>query len=541
MELKECIESGKPFLRDTGEEERGLIVFIHGFEKQPEDHAGFITALAESEKFVKNDILPFKYQANRWSNRDPQEIAEGLAAEIDYLWKERQPKRLFLVAHSMGGLIVRAAIIYGLRKEWRWASAITRLCLLESTNRGYRPRRLWHKFLLVVARLLRKARLARSMLVGSSFVVRVRLDWLDLFAGGERTAPETVQLLGDRGSRPVVLEDDSNDLLTCGNTEQRMVPKVNHHTIAMMAPDEIKEGTSHVDLHYIEDALLDQLNPDGVKDVTVNEDVKLVVLAVHGIRDYGKWLDKLEKEIEKIAPTAKVWQQRYPYFSILSFLLPGARMKRVHRLVRDYGDFRVLYPKAQFVCAGHSNGTYLLGRAMLDFEALRFERVYLAGSVLPREFNWRAIGVRNQIKGLRNDMASADFPVGLLCEALRVFPLYDDLGAGGFRGFTNVYAGTAYDKTEWVEGDHGAALEEQRLPNVANYLVTGKPTRADDPVDKESKALAWLAKGAHIIGIVLLPTLVGIGWLIFMIPGLAVSWIVFVFYLVLLYFILVRF
>ncbi|MGE3787459.1 MAG: esterase/lipase family protein [Nitrospirales bacterium] len=543
MTLDECIESGEPFLRESDASERGLVVFVHGFLLQPRDHAPLLKKLAEDEAFLHDDILPFQYESNKWSNRDPKEIAEELATQIHTLWLQRQPKRLFVLAHSMGGLLARAALVHGLRKGHPWAKAVTRLCLLESTNRGYRPHRLWHKIQLFFARKLGVARLARSVLVGSRFVVRVRLDWLDTFApvnttppesragfepGSEKgpdsagatpestgtnvplTPPPTIQLLAHSKSRPVVFGDDSDDLLTCGRAEQRRIPHVNHYTIAMLPPESEPDTQKYIRFDQIKAALFDPLTPTSVETKTYPA-VKLVTFIVHGIRDYGKWLSTLETEIKAIDPEAKVWKKRYPYFSILNFLRRTDRLTKVNGLVEEYGDHRVVYPNATFVCCGHSNGTYLLGHAMLEFPGVRFKRVFLAGSVLPQEFDWRTIGIRNQVQQVRNDMANADVPVGFLCAALSSSPFHRDLGIGGFRGFTKRFAGTDFHETEWVDGGHGAAIEPTRLPNVASYLVKGTPVKAENPVGEVKTWLAWVLKFAKLWGAVITLLVIGIG------------------------------
>lgn len=543
MTLDKCMESGKPFLRDSHATERGLVVFVHGFLLQPKDHAPLLKTLAEDDAFLHDDILPFKYESKKWCNRDPQEIAEELATQIHTLWIQRQPKRLFVLAHSMGGLLARAALVHGLRTGYPWAKHVTRLCLLESTNRGYRPRRLWHKIQLFFARKFDMAQLARSVLVGSRFVVRVRLDWLDTFApvnptpmeatassetGAEKSAdsagavpgstgtnvpltpPPTIQLLAQSNSRPVVFGDDSDDLLTCGYAEQRRIPDVNHYTIAMLPSESDPDPKKYIRLDQIKAALFDQLTPTSVETRTYPA-VKLVTFIVHGIRDYGKWLTTLETEIKSIDSEAKVWKKRYPYFSILNFLRWSDRMTKVNSLVEEYGDHRVVYPNATFVCCGHSNGTYLLGHAMLEFQGVRFKRVFLAGSVLPQEFDWRTIGIRDQVQQVRNDMANADVPVGFLCAALSISPFHRDLGIGGFRGFTNRFAGTDFHETEWVEGDHGAAIQPTHLPNVASYLVKGTPVKAENPVGEVNTWLAWFLKFAKFWGAVITLLVIGIG------------------------------
>ena len=252
----------------------GLAGFVPGFLLRPVDHATLLKRFESDEQFLGDDILPFLYDSGKWSNADPQVIARELATQIDEVWQRRRPKRLYIVAHSMGGLIARAALIHGIQLEQAWASNVTRLCLLESTNRGYRPQRWSHRFQLVLARAFGKARLARSMLVDSRFVLGVRLDWLNHFAvlshvekvegGPDRTSPpETIQLLASPRARPVVLEDDSDDLLHCGNAEQRQIPHVNHYTIAMLADGASQEGGRYVPFEVIRSALFGPLRRPG--------------------------------------------------------------------------------------------------------------------------------------------------------------------------------------------------------------------------------------------------------------------------------------
>lgn len=548
--LVKSIKSGSPYLRAIeNPAARGLVVFVHGFEMQPTDHASLLEAFATDEAFQNDDILPFKYASERWSERDPDEIADELETLIHALWQSREPKRLLIVAHSMGGLIARASLIRGLDKNHPWARSVTRLCLLESTNRGYRPRRVSHKILLLVAKCVGKARLARSMLVGSRFVVRLRLDWIQSFSHqpqaddqeSERPKPpETVQLLADSRSRPVVFEQDSDDLLSCGNAEQRRIANVNHYTIAMLAGDHGENPEKYVSFSQIKAALFDPLTPTPVMTTTY-PDVGLVAFVVHGIRDYGTWLTALETEIKKLKPDAVVWKKRYPYFSLLNFLRRGDRMRKVNGLVEEYGDHRVVFPNAEFVCAGHSNGTYLLGHAMLDFPGLRFERIFLAGSVLPQEFPWRTIGNRGQVGGLRNDMANGDIPVGFCCAALRISPFHQDLGIGGFRGFTHRFIGPPFHETEWVAGGHGAAVAESRLPEVASYLVTGNPVTATNPVNEVSKVLEHFSRFARFWCFVLLLAVVGIAVAVCLLLEFPINLVVLGIYLLALFLVLARF
>jgi hypothetical protein len=477
--------------------------------------------------------LPFKFAAEMFSNAEPEGVAAELSDLIHTLHGSHDYQRIDLLAHSMGGLIARGAVIRAAVKHYTWFKCLKRLALLESTNRGYRPRRLRHKLLLIAVRAFNQGRLARSVLVGARFVVGLRLDWIRVFTAGIHTAPETIQLLAQSTRRPIVLEDDSQDLIRSGNAEQRYASGVNHFTIA--------EVTNSQDVHFqqIKDALRGLVQ---VQNVQNDPAVKLVVFIAHGIRDYGlDWMQKLDDAIKKLMPSAVVVQNTYRYFSILNFLRRSDRQQKITDLVDAYVDHLIRYPKADFACAGHSNGTYVLGQALLDFSSLKFQRVFLAGSVLPQEFDWQKIGNNQQVSAVRNDMANRDWPVGFLCAAIQFSPLHKDLGVGGFLGFTKRSAAIQDSYTAWVPGGHGAAIEPVRLDSIAKFLVEGSPGHADSPVSAVDSWLGFFSKYAGFSGLLLLViSIVAAIALVFFLP-LPWNLVALVIYLTLIYLLVARF
>jgi hypothetical protein len=154
---------------------------------------------------------------------------------------------------------------------------------------------------------------------------------------------------------------------------------------------------------------------------------------------------------------------------------------------------------------GHSNGTYLFGQSLRQIPALRFQHVFLAGSVLPREFDWVECADRGQVGSLVNVCASADKPVAWLCSALRGLGMRD-VGVGGFTGFDSVPPGTR--QIRYIKGGHGAALVDKRLPGIAEFARDGEspceaqhvaPTEFFGVMSRFAPTLTWLA-GAAVLG-----------------------------------------
>ena len=53
-----------------------------------------------------------------------------------------------------------------------------------------------------------------------------------------------------------------------------------------------------------------------------------------------------------------------------------------------YAEAKALFPNAEFSYVGHSNGTYLLARALTDYTCCSFKYVVFAGSVVRTDYNW---------------------------------------------------------------------------------------------------------------------------------------------------------
>lgn len=83
----------------------------------------------------------------------------------------------------------------------------------------------------------------------------------------------------------------------------------------------------------------------------------------------------------------------------------------------------------------HSFGTFLVGYAMLKYEYMRYDKMILCGSILPRDFDWRLLLTRDQVNIVRNEY-------GLRDVWTKTAPwLVGNTGDSGARGFTFVGAG----------------------------------------------------------------------------------------------------
>ncbi|WP_395244108.1 hypothetical protein ACGGZK_18600 [Agromyces sp. MMS24-K17] len=218
------------------------------------------------------------------------------------------------------------------------------------------------------------------------------------------------------------------------------------------------------------------------------------------------------------------------YFTAMDFALPGTRRRKVHEFLELYGDAYASRDPDGFVFAGHSNGTYMMAQSLGRVPAMRFDRIYLAGTVLPRRFDWDRLFRDGQIGRwngstwepgtVRSDRGVTDVPVGLLCSWLRGLGS-PDVGTAGVFGFEHT-AGLPIDEARTLHGGHGAPLERpEQLERIAAYLATGAEASVltqdeKGPPERRSETVAGPAPFGLVSRFVGLPPvawggLVGVG------------------------------
>src|SRR3974390_289676 len=96
----------------------------------------------------------------------------------------------------------------------------------------------------------------------------------------------------------------------------------------------------------------------------------------------------MKEEAEGGKRVIRTFTGTYGYFAIFPFIAPWVRHWKTGWLMDQCVLMRALYPKAEFSYVGHSNGTYLLARALLHYPAARFHHVVFAGSVVRCDYPW---------------------------------------------------------------------------------------------------------------------------------------------------------
>ena len=127
----------------------------------------------------------------------------------------------------------------------------------------------------------------------------------------------------------------------------------------------------------------------------------------------------------------------YGYFRLRNFAAAFSRRKMIEWFCDDYQAACERYhdhlaqsgwAKYPSVVA-HSFGTYLVAQAMLKYPQVRFKKVILAASILPVDFPWEDLLLRNQFESLRHEYGGHD-PWPRFTSFLG-----KDVGPGGSEGY----------------------------------------------------------------------------------------------------------
>lgn len=332
----------------------------------------------------------------------------------------------------------------------------------------------------------------------------------------------------DPGMAPVYIEIPNTthvEMLKATGMKRGLVPRLIAEAITSSFDGQGKDEYSVAWKSHAADVsdIDDYLDPLDLKDDhKPDSDVEHVVIVMHGIRDDGFWAKRISREIKTLyranhpgdqARRLRTVTPSYGFFSMWDFLFPGGRTRALYWFLDKYADIRRLYPSATKIdMIAHSNGTYLGAQALRDCENVRFRRMLFAGSVLRRDFWMQTIkGLPQRLEAFHNFIGREDLVVALLPGAMETIPLLNKLlnvgGAGAF-GFLRLpdLSGPLNNLSEqkdpsfieptWLEhlgfgatqrlasgkgphsasqrmiqGDHGAAIQEECWKTVAKFIV----------------------------------------------------------------------
>lgn len=514
-----------------------LVVILHGLGKHIED---WCHALREA--LPDADLMVPQYRADILSNVDPRRVADQLVEyvhEADQARSQRsdggQYERVILIGYSMSGLIIRKTYLIAMgygddetlvrkAKPMPWATKVERIVLMAAINRGLstaKPQDApWSLYILqrlgwAIIPRLGLGQLLAQMRRGSPFVANLRVQWIRLSQAPDFQLPPTIQLLGDLDD--VVAEEDNVDVLADANFRYIKVRDTGHASICDFRTAEVGAYRQAKFLQAVTTPI-DQLEGDGVVNGhEVGQTIDHVAFVMHGIRDMGLWTIRVSEAIEttaqQLGQSVETITAGYGYFPMLRFLFFGARQVNVRWFMDRYTEALARYPQAKISYVGHSNGTYLLASALERYRACRIHHVAFAGSVVPKQYPWDRLRAEERVQAVRNDIASADWIVGVFPGLFELLH-WADLGTAGHNGFQDdTPKESSFDR--YFQGGHGAALAPANHPSLARFILTGERIPPAQPilVDQQNGLTATLAKLCWLVWLFIVGVLglVGLG------------------------------
>lgn len=547
----------------TTDKTNTLVVALHGWDGHGPAHKKNFEAVIETIKktIPEADLLVPSYNNVWFSNENPYRVAECLDELIHYQYNKAIKNghvysKIILVAHSLGGMIMRKAYLFGngFTQDRRssegkrttpkaWAKQVERIVLLSGLNNGWSlddpPKDMgWFyyrrdKFFLGLATFLNQARFIRALERGTPFISNTNIQWVEL-ASSDKVCP-VIQLVPGEEDRVSV--KDNKESASSTNFIFIDVVNANHQNVVLVN----QEGNLQ---DYFNEALtspiaiLTENYSPVVNNVATETDVTDVIFVMHGIRDFGGWTKEFVKTVESISKKCVVITPRYNYFPIIDFLILPKRQNNVKWFVNEFAMYYAKFPNAKFSFVGHSNGTYIVASALEKYHALKLHRIVVAGSVIRCDYPWDSLVKQGRLHELRNDLADSDWAVAYCARYMeswndltkRLFNLqfkhFSDIGTGGYNGFLE----RAGHETEvaYFKGGHSAAIiNPENVRSICNFVLNGEK-KYPKLVDNQNKLISTTSRIVIIWGTALL---VGIVWGIALIPSF---WIKVVAYAVLL-------
>ncbi len=527
-----------------------LIVLATGLNGSPKKWDPLLRQLKEEEEFSGSDWLIFNHYGfwnfrsfSHFFTHSIETLSLELKARIEQHWiaaiaTDEPYDDIICIGHSLGGLLVRQAYLVAAgaypettRSETGWTAKVSRFDLLASINRGFEPDSFLVSALVNLSSATGWLPSLRDTVQGSAFVTNLRISWIRHFSNLNGKEPVMIQVLGTQDG--VVKRTDSIDLQAFPSGVQLDVPGAKHDDF-YYPKGRNSEALAEWSLRYkLLKWVILQYDPQRTKlipselqrNLTIDPGKKAAetttIFIVHGIRDSNSgWASQLEDQIRmRAGKKFAIVRSTYGYFSAFNFFFPWLRRQNIRWFQDQYSYHFALNPKTEFHFIGHSNGTYILGESLKRVPAMRFERIYLAGSVLPCEYPWQERFDLGQVRKLRNDRSCWDWPVGILCSGLRGIGMRD-IGTGGFDGF--YFDDDRTEEVYYYKGGHGEPLAKDNQASILAFTLDGDFKRPAHLLElaQISAKFQWISRAAPYIAPLLL----------LLVLGIAVLWVRWIFW-----------
>jgi pimeloyl-ACP methyl ester carboxylesterase len=517
--------------QELGDSPTRLIVIVPAVTQGADEWTSFLDRLKEEKESQNLAVLVYEHNIGITSLGDSRNVSKELATCIDEKVKANGYQQVTIIGHSMGGMLARYAYLHAAGafpseppSPESWAAKVDKILLFASVNKGISPDiRWWGKPANWLLRTLPHPHfIAEDFILGSDFIADVRIAWIRHFGqfqdddkSRSGSMPKVVQFWGTKDT--IVSETDNADLEAFSGPVVIRVSGATHGNLYRLEPNFVNDVESRWAL--FRKAIFDELHNGEIPRYKPRR----ILIIARGIRDSSNsgWVQYLSQQAEKYYGKDNIEKIEYGYFSAVDFAFRPLQAKNIPRFRDLYAQRLAENPLTEFDFIGHSNGTYIFGHSLLTTLSIRFRNVVLAAPVLPTDFDWQRLIERKQVQEIRYDTAQWDWPVGILCQALRAIG-YHDVGPSGVVLFgEGTMVGSRVKHVGWYNGGHGSALRVDPLKNINNlqhlleFAITGEDTEAGDALASELGPMQHISRAVPFVvwTFLLMLALVFIWWI----------------------------
>jgi len=185
-----------------------------------------------------------------------------------------------------------------------------------------------------------------------------------------------------------------------------------------------------------------------------------LVFSVHGIRTKALWQKSLSETLKGFTIIHTPFS--FGYYNVFRFLLKPSNEKMVDRFYEFYCK-TISDPKYQIDTENyqkrpsiivHSFGSYIVAYCMLKYQDVKFDKIILCGSILPRTFEWATLFLRDQVNHVQNEYGLKDIWTKLVG---RFVKRTGDSGTFGFHVSSLYIKQTRFDyftHSDYFNGQH---------------------------------------------------------------------------------------
>ena len=222
------------------------------------------------------------------------------------------------------------------------------------------------------------------------------------------------------------------------------------------------------------------------------------VVALHGFGTPAAWQRAFAAAGSRAGLDVRYDRWNFGHFWILRFLLPRSRRAKVRWFRRTYRQEFAEPARGPDTpppsIVAHRLGTYILGQALIRDPELRFDKVLLAGSVLPRSFPWDRILERGQVQAVRHEYGRD----GRWARVLGWF--VPGTGTSATEGFDVVHPQLEQERLDFTsERPFDPAHMHERWVPFLMARAAQRPASALAVESPQGQAIPWATYGLYVV------------------------------------------